>query len=96
MGNEKCKALTLAYNCVTKLGWNHSRISREFGITLPTLRRVRSGHSGKSITDDYCMKVFLTIINDAFHKDLTNEGGKKTVNFNNVFREILLANYDIS
>lgn len=97
MSNENMTALTLAYKCVTKkLGWNHSRIRREYGITYRTLRRVRSGIKGKSITDNYIMSVFLTIINDAFRKDLRNNGGENSSYFNNVFREILLADYDIS
>lgn len=85
------KALTLAYKCVTELGWSHSRLMREYGITLPTLRRVREGRRGKDVTDEYCMKVFVTILHQAFQDNLTGEGGSRSQFFNNDFREILLA-----
>lgn len=87
------KALTLAYNCVISLGWNHSRLCREYSLTLPTLRRIRNGRKGKDLTDEYCMKVFLEIINQEFHNDLKNHGGRKVGDFNRAFREILLAQF---
>lgn len=85
------KALTLAYNCVISSGWNHSKLSKEYSLTLPTLRRIRDGRKGKDLTDEYCMKVFLEIINQEFHDDIKNHGGKRSGDFNKAFREILLA-----
>lgn len=89
------EALALAYKHATELGWTHSRLCREYGITLPTLRRIRDGLKGKEMTDEYCMKVFLGIIYQAFHLDLEHEGGTRSAYFNNVFREILLAQYQV-
>lgn len=85
------KALTLAYNSVISLGWTPSRLNKEYSLTLPTLRRIRKGRKGKDLTDEYCMKVFLEIINLEFHLDLENDGGRKSGDFNKAFREILLA-----
>lgn len=85
------KALTLAYNCVCNLGWNHSRISKEYNISLPTLRRIRNGEKGKPATDEYCMRVFIRIIINEFHDDLENHGSSNSSFFNNAFREILFA-----
>lgn len=94
MNNENRNALTLAYKCVTRLGWNHSRLSHEYGITLPTLRRIREGRKGKRLTDEYCLKVFLTIMNDKLHVKLNN-GSEDASRLNNEFRHILLALFDI-
>lgn len=95
MNNENLNALTLAYKCVMRLGWSHSRLIRKYGITFPTLRRIREGRSGKRITDEYCMKVFLTIMNDSLHDKLSNQGAEDTSWLNNAFRRILLAWFEV-
>lgn len=89
------KALTLAYNCVISLGWNHSKLSREYSLTLPTLRRIRNGRKGKDLTDEYCMKVFLEIIDQEFHYNLDKHGGSKSGDFSKAFRTILLAQFQV-
>lgn len=88
-------ALTLAYESVIELGWSHSKLCVEYGITLPTLRRIREGREGRIITDEYCLKCFLSIINEAFYADLKNNGGEQSSFFNRMFREILLAKFQI-
>lgn len=89
------KALTLAYNCVICLGWNHLRLSREYSLTSPTLRRIRNGRKGSNSTNEIYMKVFLTIIEQEFHNDLKDHGGRKSGFFHKSFREILLALFQV-
>lgn len=89
--SKENKALTLAYNCVCSLGWNHSRISKEYHIPLPTLRRIRKGEKGKTATDEYCLKVFILIINKEFRYDLENKCSNNSAFFNTAFREILFS-----
>lgn len=88
-------ALTLAYVSVIELGWNHSKLCEEYGITLPTLRRIRDGRIGRITTDEYCLQCFLSIIKEAFYADLENTGGEHSNFFNRMFREILLAQFQI-
>lgn len=89
------KALTLAYNFVISLGWKHSKLNREYSLTLPTLRRIRNGQKGKDLTDEYCMKVFLEIIEQEYHNNLEKHGGSKSGDFNNTFHKILLAQFQV-
>lgn len=89
-------ALTLAYNCVIKLGWTHVRLRNQYGMTYPTLRRIREGKLGKGQTDNFCLQVFLSIINDAYHSDFETTGGDNATHFLRTFREILLAQFGIS
>lgn len=89
------RALTLAYKSVISLEWKHTTISEVYGISLPTLRRIRKGQKGKDLTDEYCMKVFLEILNKGFCDDLKNHGGIMSPFYSKVFREILLAQFHI-
>lgn len=96
MSLEANKALTLAYKSVIKLGWNHSRICEAYGISPHTLRRIRDGRKVKTSTRDYCMWMFVKIINKAFHEDLEKTGGANAFFFNRTFREILLELFGIN
>lgn len=94
MSQKAKNALTLAYNCVIKMGWSHSMLCGTYGITLPTLRRIRRGVIGKVSTDKHCLNVFISIINEEYDRRMEN-GGDGCAELNRAFREILLAQLDI-
>lgn len=91
MSKAEEKALTLAYENVVRMGWTHTRLSEEYGISMPTLRRVRNGQEMKNCTREYCMKVFVGILHDAFHHDLQETGGKHSHVYNSIFRDVLFS-----
>ena len=95
MSRKANSALTLAYNCVIKLGWNHSMLRDKYRISFPTLRRIKNGVRGKVRTDEYCMKVFVFIMFKEYNRMLEN-GGDGCAQLNRVFRDVLLAEHDIS
>lgn len=94
MSQKAKSALTLAYNSVISLGWTHAKLRETYKITLPTLRRIRSGVKGKVSTDGYCLKVFVSILNEEYDRRVAN-GGDGRNELNMAFREILLAQLDI-
>lgn len=94
MSQKAKSALTLAYNSVISLGWTHAKLRETYGITLPTLRRIRSGVKGKVSTDGYYLKVFVSILNEEYDRRVAN-GGDGRYELNMAFREILLAQLDI-
>ena len=94
MSRKANSALTLAYNCVINIGWNHARLRNTFGITFPTLRHIRNGERVKVCTDEYCMRAFVSVLKEEYETDLRNvkEG---CANMNRAFREIFFAMLDI-
>lgn len=95
MNIEDRRAVTLAYKCVIELGWTHSRLEREYGLTLPTLRNVRDGKRMKKENEKYYTKVFIRIINEAFHENNIHNGGADSAKYYKMMSEILLATYGI-
>lgn len=91
MSKAEDKALALAYENVVRMGWTHTRLSEEYGMSMPTLRRIRDGRDIKGCTREYCLKVFVSIIHDAFHRDLEETGGAGSHVFNRMYREVLEA-----
>lgn len=95
MNIEDRRAVTLAYKCVKTLKWTHSRLNGEYGLTLPTLRRIRDGKNLKPATEEYYTKVFVSIIKQAYYDDL-QAGGKNAPLFNKMMRELLFATYHLN
>lgn len=91
MSKAEDKALTLAYNYVTYLGWTHTMLSGRYGISMPTLRRIRDGREIKSCTREFCLKAFVEIANEAYHRDLQQRGGVHSDDFKNFFTRTLLT-----
>ena len=94
MSHKAKSALTLAYDCVVRNGWSHAKLRDSYGITFPTLRRIRNGVKGKVRTDEYCMRVFVSVLKEEYETDLRN-GKEGCANMNRAFREILFAMLDI-
>ena len=94
MSHKAKSALTLAYDCVVRNGWSHAKLRDSYGITFPTLRRIRNGVKGKVCTDEYCMRVFLSILNEEYDRRLNNSG-EGCGDLNRAFRAILMAEHEV-
>lgn len=95
MSKAEEKALAMAYNFVTRLGWTHTKICVQHSISMPTLRRINRGQDLRIGTREYAMKVFIEIAKEEYFNDLSS-GGLNNSAFDKFFREVLFALHDIS
>lgn len=84
-------ALFLAYRAVKALGFSHQRLVNEHHeVNHNTLRRIRDGRAGKLVTDEFYLKLFMTLLNGEYHRRMEN-GGDHVFEILNEMRKINLT-----
>lgn len=88
--------MTLAYESVLNLGYTHSKLVDGWGMSYPTLRKIRErmplGARGKKIY----LRMFTTILDKAYQDDFKETGGDNSTKILKAMREILLAELHIA
>lgn len=89
--NQQAKALSLAYEIVTKkLHLNLKDLSEKTNLDPKTLRRIREGQRVKLGTYDYALSCLFDLIEAEYQNDLVATGGESSIFYLRIMRLLLL------
>ncbi|MBR5394919.1 MAG: hypothetical protein IK144_07540 [Bacteroidaceae bacterium] len=89
-------ALTIAYRAVIRLGYTHQRLVEEnIGVNYPTLRRIQSGKPGKTATDRFYLRLFVTLLKQEYERLSAEADTAGTRAMLKTLSEILYAELEI-
>ncbi len=84
------------YKAVIRLGYTHQRLVKEnYGVTYPTLRRVRDGKTMKPATHFFYMQLFLGLLAREYQRRVRH-GGDGANEILQCIASVTLAKYGIS
>lgn len=88
----KAKALSLAYEFVTKqTGYSQSLLVRKLLLNKKTLCRIRDGRVVRVETYNYALSALYKIIDDAYMRDISFNGGMNSALYNKLDKELIRA-----
>lgn len=90
--NQQAKALSLAYEFVTKhSNYNKKVLSEKLKLNFRTLRRINLGQTVRDSTYEYALLAMYDIIEECYQNDLSSTGGDNAVAYLKMMRELLRA-----
>lgn len=88
----KAKALSLAYEFVTKqTGCSQSYLVRKLLLNKKTLCRIRDGRVVRDETCSYALSSLYKILDDAYMRDISVNGGVNSALYHKMDKELLRA-----
>ena len=88
--NQQAKALSLAYEFVTKYcGYNQKQLTEKLLLNKSTLSRIKKGEVVRGVTYNYALSAFYKIIDEAFLLDASTTGGANSALFHNIDKALL-------
>lgn len=90
--NQQAKALSLAYEFVTKNNsFTKKELSEKLKLNFRTLRRINLGETVRDSTYEYALPAMYDIIEECYQNDLSSTGGDNAVVYLKMMRELLRA-----
>ena len=87
-------ALQMAYGAIVAVGYTHSQLVKEHGLTYPTLRNIREGQVSRASAPEAYLQTFIRLLNTTYAQRLA-KGGEGATEILRLMRNILLLRYGI-
>jgi len=90
------QALFIAYKAVMELGYSHQHLVNTYDtVNYNTLRRISNGKGGKSNTDWFYLRLFVSIIYREYLQKGKSQNTRQNLEFIRKQREIMLVLLEI-